>query len=337
VERRGPSLAVEAYFNAPADSATANRATALAEELVAIHHSLSHRFGRARGVTLISVVLLRGMSVARGGGTTLFLPAVASEPQENSFSEQYELARRVASAWWPFKYVLRQDAWLAAGVQTSAALEISRELLNAEGYAALCQHLQQVARSRQEALFSGSPPQEAFAAAALPQRQTENQPQPDTEQWLAAKSGMVLNALRLEMGDSHFFNLLHDFARVIAGKPDLATTVGFEKLTDSFGNYDWFWQQWLLRPELPQVQFRWLRTRLPRSGQTVSVEVRQAGQPFGFRAPIRVVAGTRTYWQSIEVHNADTILGIPVRGRVAAVEFDPEHQLLTAGDVGATQ
>jgi hypothetical protein len=65
----------------------------------------------------------------------------------------------------------------------------------------------------------------------------------------------------------------------------------------------------------------------------VSVEIKQLGQPFGFRAPILIIAGKKSYWQTIEVHNADTVLGIPVRGRVRAVEFDPEHQLLRAAEV----
>src|SRR5579875_1417228 len=146
---------------------------------------------------------------------------------------------------------------------------------------------------------------------------------------VAARAGLVLNALRWEIGPDRFAGLLRAWARTPPAADARAGQARFERLAQEIGGerLDWFWRQWLQRPDWPRIDFEWRMVRLPRSGQTVRVRVRQPAPAFDFRAPILIVAGGRRYWQTIQVRNRDTILGIPVRGTVDSVQFDPEDEL----------
>jgi hypothetical protein len=160
----------------------------------------------------------------------------------------------------------------------------------------------------------------------------QDDPPPTAQQQapLAARAALVLNALRLLIGNDDFAETVATFQQATLRHPEAATTTEFEKIAAAVSHMklDWFWSQWLERADLPQIDFAWRVVRLPRSGQTVRVQVEQPGKAFGFRAPIVIVSGGKRYVQSIEVHNANTILGIPVKGKLNTVEFDPDQQLL---------
>jgi hypothetical protein len=281
--------------------------------------------GATGGLHQITIVLLPGLSQPSGDASLLVLPLAAAGGDLDQTTAGFQLALAVARMWWPLApSAAPSDDWLQSGLATICALHLIAERDGSDSAVTWLAHLQDWARSRNAALISGRldpPPIHSGDAGATGVSQ---------DAWLDAKAAMVLNALRLEIGEP-FWTLVRDFFQRTLRYPQQATAATFEAmLNEAHGDYSWFWRQWLVRPDLPRIRFRWRYQVLRVSGSTVTVQVRQTGRPFGFRAPIVIVAGRRRYVRYIEVHDNDTILGIPVRGEVDSVQFDPDEELLRA-------
>jgi len=232
------------------------------------------------------------------------------------------------------------DAWLAAGLPLMLALDAVTQTGGASIRDLWLQRLQVAAQGWQRPLAEGP-------------ASSGGSPEGKTAFDFAARACLTLNALRLEIGDDRFWGLL----RRLPGPDsqaleDLATpqtmvkavvqkagrhprrstamerAVALQRSQARERDLAWFWAQWLQRPDLPKPRFEWHRSRMPRSGSALTVRLHQSAAPFWFRAPIVIWSGSHRMVQWIQVRNADTVLAIPFRGVLDAVQFDPAAELL---------
>ena len=309
-----PGLQVQGVCPGLSPNACAQAVDAFGKRLFSDYEVFARRYQQPRRSRIVPLIIAEGIPSLQGGPRLYLAPPT----DEWSPERQLALAASVSQLWWHLDSTAPQDAWLRAGLPLISALAAIRHEQGASGTTACLKWLQETARAGNTALRPAAQDDPAPAAEA----------QPAT----AARAALVLNALRLFIGNDDFEEAVAIFQKAARQHPEAATTGAFEKTAAAVShmNLDWFWSQWLERPDLPQIEFAWRVVRLPRSGQTVRVQLRQQGKSFGFRAPIVIVAGGKRYVQSIEVHNADTILGIPVKGKLDTVEFDPDQQLLRA-------
>lgn len=315
-----PGLQVQGACPTLAPAACAQAVDVFGKRLYEDYRLFARRFGQPRRSRIIPVVIAAGIPALQGGPRLYLAPPDPAWPPER----RLELAASVSRLWWHLDPAAPQDAWLRAGLPLVSALAAVQHEMGSEGTTASLQWLQQAARKDDAALRPAGD-----AAPNPPPATADAAPSP-----AAARAALVLNALRLLIGEDDFDETLALFQKTALRHPVTATTAEFEKTAAAVSHMrlDWFWSQWLERSDLPQIDFTWRVVRLPRSGQTVRVRVKQQGEAFGFRAPIVIVAGGKRYVQSIEVHNADTIFGIPVKGKLDTVEFDPGQQLLRAAE-----
>lgn len=309
-----PGLQVQGVCPSLAPDACTRAVDAFGKSLYGDYEVFARRYGQPRRSRVIPVVVAGGLASLQGGPRLYLTPASEWSPQL-----RLELAASVSRLWWHLDSTAPENAWLRAGLPLISALTAVQHEQGRSGAIACLQWLQETARKDDTAL--------------RPADAAQNDPPADPAQApVAARAALVLNALRLLIGSDDFEETLAIFQKTALHHPDAATAAEFERTAAAVSHtkLDWFWSQWLERADLPQVKFTWRVVRLPRSGQTVRVQLQQQGNAFGFRAPIVIVAGGKRYVQSIEVHNADTILGIPVKGKLNTVEFDPDQQLLRA-------
>ncbi|MGH9542347.1 MAG: hypothetical protein ACRD2H_10750 [Terriglobales bacterium] len=292
-----PGLTISAYAADPASLRSV--AMRLIDAAATVERSLGPSPRHHRELNLVVAADLESALVT---GNLAIVPVdTAPDP-----AVRVALLRGIADWWWGRPGM---PGWLEAGLQTVSALRVLAAQEGEGARRAWLPRLQAAAREVGQGAGNHS----------------------DDELARAARAGLVLNALRLEIGDDNFARLLRAWAGVPPASP-AAAQAEFERLASRLGGQDltWFWRQWLGRPGLPRIDFEWRTVRLPRSGQTIRVSVRQPAPAYQFRAPILIVSGGRRYWQYIAVRNSDTILGIPVRGAVDSVQFDPDQELLRA-------
>ncbi len=255
----------------------------------------------------LNVAVIPALVQVEGDAGFVAAPAGGS-PQE----QQWELARAVAALWWPPSSSTTVDspARLLRALQNWSAMRAVRaQLPAAPAQLWLCRRNEQWQRE-------ASDPAQSRASSSGPARETRQ---------LVARDTLVLSALKLQIGAPQFSHLLAAYAAA----PSPRSLTSFEALAESISHQDldWFWRQWLTPGRLPRLDFSWRRIRLPRSGETVQVRMRQHGKVFSLRAPLLIVTSRGNYLQMVDVRNADTILGIPVSGTVSSVQIDPEHLL----------
>lgn len=309
-----PGLQIQAYCPTLAADDCSHAAAWLAPQLKSNYEFFSRRFGPPRRSRIVPVVFTTALASLQGGPRLFFvpLPEASWKPEQS-----LELAASISRLWWNLAPGSSEDQWLQQGLPIVTGLAAVAHDQGAAVERDCLRQLQATARGDAEPQPAADPPEEPSSASRIPAQ--------------AARAAMVLNALRLEIGAEPFEEALEAFHRTSLEHPEAATAAEFQKQVakTAHTNLAWFWEQWLDSRDLPHIEFSWRIVRLPRSGQTVRVRVRQEGRAFGFRVPIAIVAGGKRYVQSIEVHNADTILGIPVRGAVDTVQFDPGEQLLS--------
>lgn len=307
-----PGLQVQGVCPGLSASACTHAVDAFGKRLYGDYEVFARRYGQPRRSRIIPLVIADGIPSLQGGPRLYLAPATSAWPA----GRELELAASVSRLWWHLASPDPADAWLHDGLPLISALSAVQHEQGANATLACLQWLQQTARQGDAALHPAA----------------QDDPPPTVQQQtpLAARAALVLNALRLLVGNDDFAETVAIFQKATLRNPETATTAEFEKTAAAVSHMklDWFWSQWLERADLPQIDFAWRVVRLPRSGQTVRVQVQQPGKTFGFRAPIVIVSGGKRYVQSIEVHNANTILGIPVKGKLDTVEFDPDQQLL---------
>ncbi len=136
-----------------------------------------------------------------------------------------------------------------------------------------------------------------------------------------SKGALVLHMLRHELGDETFFAGLKAYFVTHSG-----TAIQTEQLCDSLEEYagrelNWFFDQWIDRPDCPHLKFTWLDDKL-------RIEQTQAGDPYRFRLPLRWVdANGETV--NLVASVSEQVTEIPIaNGPVKSPAIDPEVTLL---------
>jgi aminopeptidase N len=136
-----------------------------------------------------------------------------------------------------------------------------------------------------------------------------------------SKGALVLHMLRHELGEEAFFAGLKAYFVAHSGQ-----AIRTEQLRDSLEKYsgrelDWFFDQWIDRPDCPHLKFTWMNDKL-------RIEQTQEGEPFRFRLPLRWVDAngeTVNFVASV----SDRVTEVPIaQGPIKSPAIDPEVTLL---------
>ena len=136
-----------------------------------------------------------------------------------------------------------------------------------------------------------------------------------------SKGAFVLNMLRHELGDEAFFGGLKAYFVAHSGR-----AVRTEALRDALETYtgrelDWFFDQWIDRPDCPHLKFDWQADKL------VLTQTQDAA-PFRFRLPLRWIDAKGETVQFV-ASVSERVTEIPIAGGpIRSPAVDPEVTLL---------
>ena len=153
-----------------------------------------------------------------------------------------------------------------------------------------------------------------------------------------AKGAWVLHMFRHMVGDSLFFEIMHDYPNDPTFKDSTVTTEQFRDFCESKTgmDLDWYFQQWIYEPGFPKYQWGW--DKYESNGQHYlyvkiiqeNWQVNQTPVPV-FKMPLDLAIqysdGTRdtvTVWDSLQVQD----FHIPVPKTPTLVYFDPLNWVL---------
>ncbi|MBN2365445.1 MAG: T9SS type A sorting domain-containing protein [Calditrichaeota bacterium] len=150
------------------------------------------------------------------------------------------------------------------------------------------------------------------------------------------KGMWVLHMLRYVVGDSVFFEIMHDYPNDPSFAYDDATTEEFRDFCEmkSEMDLDWFFQQWIYEPYYPV--YDWGYTHYQQNGQDylhfwIAQKQKLDGYSHLYKMPIEVRVidthinrDTLMIWDSLEVQD----FHIPISGSPLVVQFDPDLRIL---------
>ncbi|MCY3972110.1 MAG: M1 family metallopeptidase [Acidobacteria bacterium] len=141
------------------------------------------------------------------------------------------------------------------------------------------------------------------------------------------KAAWVLHMLRGEVGDGTFWKGMRTYYQRFRHRN--ASTADFAAVMEEVSGrkLDWFFDQWLRRPGVPELQIEW---EFDAVASTVEVEVRQTG-PTIYRLPLEVeavlVAG-RAVRGRVDIEGERTTASLSVTQRPERLRIDPDGWLL---------
>lgn len=146
---------------------------------------------------------------------------------------------------------------------------------------------------------------------------------------LFARSAVVLHMLRHVMGDAAFFRALKKYVKTYSYKN--VDTEDYQKICEQvYGRpLGWFFKEWVYGAGQPEYHYKWTSARVGNK-QMLKLLVDQVQPGSLFQMPLDVEvttpAGTQTFvvWSKLRTESFD----LPVSGRVAQVEIDPQHWVL---------
>ncbi len=142
-----------------------------------------------------------------------------------------------------------------------------------------------------------------------------------------SKAAFVLHMLRAELGDELFFAGLGNYTRKHSGQA--VVTADFQKAMEEAlqeagakeSKLDWFFHQWLDRPDCPHLVFEW-------SDSGVVVKQTQQSEPFRFGLTLKwTTADGETREQRFQVRDRETEIQLD-GGPIRAPVIDPHVHLL---------
>ena len=141
------------------------------------------------------------------------------------------------------------------------------------------------------------------------------------------KAAWALHMLRGEIGDGTFWRGMRMYYQRFRDRN--ASTADFAAVMEvvSGRRLDWFFDQWLRRPGVPELEIEW---SYDAAASTVGLEVRQLG-PTIYRLPLDVEAvldDGRTVRGRIDVEGEQTSATLPLPGRPERLRIDPAGWLL---------
>ena len=141
------------------------------------------------------------------------------------------------------------------------------------------------------------------------------------------KAAWVLHMLRGEVGDGTFWKGMRMYYERFRDRN--ASTADFIAVMEqaSGRRLDWFFEQWLYRPGVPELEIAW---RFDAAARTVEFEVRQLGRTI-YRLPLEVEAvldDGRTVRRRVDVDGERTTASLLVPARPERLRIDPDGWLL---------
>ncbi len=141
------------------------------------------------------------------------------------------------------------------------------------------------------------------------------------------KAAWVLHMLRGEVGDGTFWKGMRTYYQRFRHRN--ASTADFAAVMEEVSGrrLDWFFDQWLRQPGVPELQIEW---EFDAAASTIEVDVRQAG-PTIYRLPLEVeavlVAG-RAVRGRVDIEGERTTASLSVTQRPERLRIDPDGWLL---------
>ncbi|MCY3965574.1 MAG: M1 family metallopeptidase [Acidobacteria bacterium] len=141
------------------------------------------------------------------------------------------------------------------------------------------------------------------------------------------KAAWVLHMLRGEVGDGAFWKGMRTYYERFRDRN--ASTADFAAVMEEVSGrkLDWFFDQWLRRPGVPELQIEW---EFDAAESTIEVGVRQTG-PTIYRLPLEVEAvleDGRAVHGRVDVEGERTAASLPVPARLERLRIDPDGWLL---------
>ena len=141
------------------------------------------------------------------------------------------------------------------------------------------------------------------------------------------KAAWVLHMLRGEVGDGTFWKGMRTYYERFRDRN--AWTADFAAVMEEVSGrkLDWFFEQWLRRPGVPELEIGW---EFDAAASAVVIEVRQTG-PTIYRLPLEVEAvleDGRAVRGRVDVEGERATATIPLRERLERLRFDPDGWLL---------
>ena len=141
------------------------------------------------------------------------------------------------------------------------------------------------------------------------------------------KAAWVLHMLRGEVGDGTFWKGMRTYYERFRDRN--ASTADFAAIIEEVSGreLDWFFDQWLRRPGVPELEIAW---RFDEAASAVELTVAQLG-PTIYRLPLDVEAGLddgRTIRGRVDVEGERTSASLLVPARPERLRIDPDAWLL---------
>lgn len=147
------------------------------------------------------------------------------------------------------------------------------------------------------------------------------------------KGAWVLHMLRRRIGDEHFFEGMQAFYRQHAGGN--AATADLQRVMEdrSGDSLEPFFQQWLLRADVPDLQVAWGWDET--DGEVVvEVEQVQGGEPYHVPLELALHVPGTVERRTMALTAAHQVARFPLPQAPSAVEVDPDGWLLHRATVG---
>ncbi len=141
------------------------------------------------------------------------------------------------------------------------------------------------------------------------------------------KAAWVLHMLRGEVGDGTFWKGMRTYYQRFRDRN--ASTADFAAIMEEVSgrSLGWFFDQWLRRPGVPELQIGW---EFDAATSAVGMDVRQTGRTI-YRLPLEVEAvleDGRAVRGRVDIEGERTTASLPLTGRPERLRIDPDGWLL---------
>jgi aminopeptidase N len=144
------------------------------------------------------------------------------------------------------------------------------------------------------------------------------------------KGGWVLHMLRAEVGTEKFWAAIREYYRRYQNQN--ASTAELRSVFEQVSGkpLDWFFTQWLTRPDLPKLEGSWSYDAATKQVQ-ITLTQAQAGEPYRVNVEVGIVpaAGAMPKIERVAVSGRTTVMGITVASEPVSVTIDPATWLLS--------
>jgi len=142
------------------------------------------------------------------------------------------------------------------------------------------------------------------------------------------RASMIFHMLRLELGDTIFFQGLRDFFQAHRGQ-----RAGWDDLAAAFTRTAGrdlapFFQQWLDRPDIPRLTLTDVSLDQRGGVSRIGLRISQQGEPFRLRLPVlvRAIGGEETHL--LDVHGTETTVELISETLPQELVLDPAYDTL---------